>query len=193
MSPPGGPDLERIRLEAEAFLRAASEEEYENLAGLKADSALQAIYDRHAALADRGLVTEVGRTRRGVDPALAEFLVGQYAGRATAALTDRLLAAEAAATLELTGERVTYRNAAVAIRNEADRTRRERLAHARDAVDQRLNPLRAELWARRYDALAEVGYADYLGTCAAFSGIDYRALAGRFLATLMLARRATGS
>jgi hypothetical protein len=177
MSLPSGPDLERIRREAEAFVRAASEEEYENLAGLKAASQLEAIYDRYAGLADRGLVAEVGHTTD-AGP-LAEFLVGHYAGRATATLRDRLLTAEAAAPLDLPGERVTYRNAAVAIRNEADRARRDRLAQARDAVDRHLTPLRAELWARTYEALAEVGHSDYTGTCAAFSGIDYRALAGR--------------
>ncbi len=176
--------LERIRREAEAFLRAAAEEEYQNLAGLKADSHLAAVYERHAWLADRGLVTELARTPDTAGSPLAEFLAGQYAGRATAPLTDRLLAEEAAALLDLPGERITYRNADVAIRNEADRGRRQALAGAKAAVQRRLNPLRAELWGRTYEALAEIGHPDYVAMCRGFSGIDYGALAerlGRFI------------
>jgi hypothetical protein len=174
-------DLGRIRRDAEAFLREAALEEYGNLAGLSAESRLAAVYERHAGLADRDLVAEVARARETAGGPLAEFLVGHYAGRATAAVTDRLLAAEARATLDLPGEAetLTYRNAAVAIRNEADRARRDRLARARSAVDGRLVPLRGELWARTYEALEAVGFADYVATCAGFSGIDYRLLRAR--------------
>ena len=175
-------DLERLRREAEAFLREAGLEEYENLAGLKAESRLAEVYERHAHLADRGLALEAGGDRRLAGTPFAEFLVGLHAGRAAAPATDRLLAEEARATLDLEGATLTYRNAAVAIHNEADRPPRARLARARADVDARLAPLHAEVWARTYEALAGVGYPDYVGMCAAFSGIDYRALAGRLAA-----------
>ncbi|HWP34828.1 MAG TPA: hypothetical protein VNM66_04450 [Thermodesulfobacteriota bacterium] len=177
-----GRELDRIRQEAEAFLREAAWEEYRNLAGLATESRLSAIYDRYAHLADRGLVGALARDPATATSPLTEFLVGHYAGRATAAVTDRLLAAEATATLGLAGETITYRNADVAIRNEADRERRGRLARAKAEVERRLAPLRAEVWARTYDALAELGYGDYVAMCRAFSGVDYDALARRLAA-----------
>ncbi len=172
-------DLDRLRSDAEAFLREAAVEEYENLAGLKADSRLAEVYERHARLADREVVAEVASRRETAGGPLAEFLAGLHAGRATAAVTDRLLAEEAGAMLDLPGEPLTYRNAAVAIRNEADRGRRERIARAKAAVDGRLVAVRAELWARTYEAYAEVGHDDYIAMCAAFSGIGYPALRDR--------------
>ncbi|HEX7125375.1 MAG TPA: hypothetical protein VF406_06280 [Thermodesulfobacteriota bacterium] len=175
-------DLDRLRRDAEAFLRDAAEEEYENLAGKRTESRLAEVYARHARLAEHDVVAEVASRRDTAGGPLAEFLVGLYAGRAAAAVADRLLAAEAAATLDLPGEPLTYRNAAVAIRNEADRSRREAIARTKAAVDARLVPIRAELWARTYEALAEVGHADYVAMCAGFSGIDYPSLASRLAA-----------
>lgn len=172
-------DVDRLRREAEAFLRDAGVEEYENLAGLKADSHLAEVYERHAGLADREVVAEVASRPDTAGGPLAEFLVGLFAGRVTAAVSDRLLAAEAQATLDLPGATLTYRSAAVAIRNEADRGRREAIARARAAVDAALLPIRAERWARTYEALAEMGHGDYVAMCAAFSGIAYPALRDR--------------
>ncbi len=172
-------ELDRLRRDAEAFLRDAAVEEYENLAGKKTESRLAEVYARHARLADREVVAEVASRRDTAGGPLAEFLIGLHAGRATAAVTDRLLAAEAAATLDLPGETLTYRNAAVAIRNEADRSRRESVARAKAAIDARLVPARAELWERTYEALADVGHGDYTAMCAGFSGIDYPSLASR--------------
>lgn len=178
-------DLERVRADAEAFLEAVNREFYETGAGLKAESAVAAIYRRYAHLAEAGLVTAVraardaaaGEARRRLDY-LLDLVGGLHLGAAAAEVEDRLTNASIAATVAVNGEAVPYRSVPIRLANEPDRGRRRALADAAErVVAETLNPLLAEGWLLTYGAAGRLGYPDYVRCCEDLGGMDLAALA----------------
>jgi hypothetical protein len=183
--------LDRLRLAAEAFVQELAREEYEALAGLKPEAALQPVYARHARALDAEALAgareawagaaEGSEERRGA-ALLLEWLVEQHAARQLAAHDERVLAWEASATLRLDdGQTLPYQRASIAIANAADRGERLAIEKARAAlVGRELAPLRRERLEREQDLIAGLEIANgYVPTFTAVSGIDLDALAAQ--------------
>src|SRR5205814_462983 len=89
---------------------------------------IEAIYERHAELFSHD---NVGRLREEGTRQLVKFAVHGLIGRATKAEQAELARREAALEVELDGERIPYRQAAVVQVNEPDPDRRAAIEEAR--------------------------------------------------------------
>jgi hypothetical protein len=178
-------DLEGYRQEAESFSEQLSREYYLHLAGHKPELSLEEIYARHGALFEREAVERIGeepRVREGERRLrhLHHFALNGHLGAATRAQEARLAELEATLEVEVGGESMPYRAAAIAEANEADSDRRAAIETARNAViAERLNPLHREMLERAHSACAELGWPSYLDAYADLRGLDLRALSDR--------------
>src|SRR5262249_14193840 len=145
-------DLDRYRVDAESFLEELDREYYLHLAGHKPDLALEPIYERHAGLFERDSVERIAAAREAATAEeerrlryLHQFAFDGHLGAATRALEAELAELEATLEVEVGGESMPYRTAAVVQANEPDAERRAELEAARNGVlAERLNPLHRE-------------------------------------------------
>ena len=168
-------NLDGYREQAEAFTSALDREYYLHFSGQRDSYDIEPIYERHAELFSREAVDRL----RGLDaPAsLLEFAVHGLIGRETKELEAELARREASLEVEVEGERMPFRAAAVAQANAAESGRRVAIEAARDEVTvAELNPLHLELLERSHQIAAELGWASMLELCEELSGIDLRAL-----------------
>ena len=175
-------NLNGYRAEAEQFSEAIEREYYLHFSGQKDSFEIEAVYDAHAGLFAREQVEglrEAGNIR------LLEFAVQGLIGRETKAETAQLAEREAALEIEVDGERMPFRSAAVAQSNEPDPDRRAAIDTARNAaVAAELNPLLRILHERGAEIAGELGFANTVAMVEEVAGIDLRALAretNRFL------------
>jgi hypothetical protein len=167
-------DLNAYRAETEDFIGALDREYYLHFAGLKDDYAIEAVYDRHPDLFGREAVDGL---REAGAPELLEFAVHGLIGRETRAEAAELARREAELEIEVSGERIPYREAPVRQANEPDPERRLALELARNAaLTEHLEPLLLELTARGHALTRELGWPSMVALCAELSGIDLDAL-----------------
>jgi hypothetical protein len=179
-------DLEVYRHRAEAFTHELTGEYYRHYAGLKADYAIEAIYDRHADLftvAAVELLRDVlgqapqGSEERRRRALLLDFAVEGYIGLETKAPEAEIARREARITLELDGERLGFRESAVVQANEPERARRAEIEDARlAATETQLNPLHREVIETQHAIARDLGYRSYRELCARCKGFDLAAL-----------------
>ena len=166
-------DLAAYRAEAEEFVSALDREYYLHFSGQQDRYEIEPIYERHAGLFSREMV-EALREKGG---ALLEFAVQGLIGRATRQEQAELARREAALEVEVEGERLPFREAAVAQANEPDAERRAAIESARlAATEQRLNPLLREATERSHALARELGWASMRVMCEETSAIDLGAL-----------------
>lgn len=177
-------DLHAYRRDAEAFVAALERELYEHFSGQKPVCDTAAIYERCPDLFTREAVEELDRLFQGARDDekrrlayLLAFAVDGFLGGETRHLGDEIANTEGKATIEVDGERIGLRAAAVVQANEADSSRRERLQTARvEATVEHLNPLLDSLWRRCHDLARDLGYGSYMDLFAEVRGVDYLAL-----------------
>jgi len=169
-------ELDALRREIESFLRQLAEEEYLQQGGLKPESDLAAIYERHKHLLHATRREEV-RAALAEDGAsngprlLLEFLTHTSLEAEIQDVTDRFLSEEASACISVEERTIPLRGADTAIRDEADRGQRSQLERAwAEAID-RLNPLLRERMTRLQEAVARVGGVSYPALWEELSGI----------------------
>ena len=168
--------------EIESFLESLERAEWRALSGLSDSAGVEAIYDRYQDLFDpgafRAVEPPIGDSREDLRRAhLREFLAEGIEGHRTRDLRDAYLAAEAAAVVEVDGERIPYRRMPVRIRQEADRRVRVKLDRARlKTVEAELNPISLDTTLRRHEVAAELLETDYDDYCQQLSGVDFDAL-----------------
>ena len=168
-------NVDEYRAEAETFLTAIDREYYEHFAGLKDDFEIEAIYDRHAALFSREAVDSL---REGDSRTLLKFAAEGYVEQAVKELSAELARLEASLEVELDGEAVPYRQAAVVQANERDPERRRVLEAVRnELLDTHLNPLLREMLDRSRALVLELGWPSVRAMTEELSGIDLGALA----------------
>jgi hypothetical protein len=180
-------DLDEYRRQAELFLEELDREYYLHLAGHKPDLGVEAIYDRHAPLFERGAVERVGAERgaaTGEDAVrlrhLHRFALEGHVGRATRAEEARLAELEATLQVEVGEETVPYRAAAIAQANSADADRRAQIEAARNAALAKfLTPLHRESLERSHAICVELGWPSYLDAFCDLRAIDLPGLARR--------------
>ena len=179
-----------MRAEIDAFLEALERAEWLALSGRTDAAGVEAIYDRYATLFEPDVFHAVeppeGDSRDDLRRAhLREFLAEGIEGHRTRELRDAYLAAEAAAVVEVNGERIPYRRMPVRIRQEAARDVRIELDRARlKVIEKELNPISLETTLRKHDVARELLDTDYDDYCERLSGIDFDELEARTTALL---------
>ncbi len=177
-------DLEQYRRDAEAFLAALEDEAYRHFSGLKQVCDFTAIYERSPDLFTASSVAELDRLyaearddeKRRLAYLLA-FAVDGYMGAETRQLGDEVANTESQTTITVDGEEIGLRAAPVAMANEPDRARRQRIEEARlAATAEHLNPLLDAQWRRCHELARGLGRKDYLDLYSEVRGIDYMAL-----------------
>ena len=179
-------DLDAYRRAAETFQTELMREYYQHYAGLKETFEIEPIYARADELFTRDAVQALrelddrapgaGDERRQARM-LLDFAVEGYVGEATKAVEEELARTEAALTIEVSGERLGFREAPVAQANEPDAERRaeiERAVLAATRAD--LGPHYQELIESQHACARELGWASYADMCAHCKGIDLKAL-----------------
>ena len=168
-------DLGRYREDAESFVTALSREHYHHFAGLKPSLEIEQLYEAYAHLFTPAAVDDV---RSAGTPALAEFCVEGFIGRATTSETAQLAEREASLELDLDGRRVPFRQAAIEQANEPDAGRRAAIEQARlELTERELDPLLRAVLDRTRELSGELGYSSAGAMCSELSGIDLPALA----------------
>jgi len=167
-------NLEAYRADAEEFVSSLDREYYLHYAGLRDEFDIEPIYERHAELFSRDSVL---RLREEGTPPLLEFAVHGLIGRATKAEQAELARREASLEIELDGEALPYRQAAVVQVNERDPDRRAAIEEARlEAAARELDPLLREMLERSHGLTGELGWRSMREMCEELSGIDLGAL-----------------
>jgi len=174
--------LEALLADGEAMHEALGREYVLTGSGQKPEPAFQAIYDRYASLAgDAALET----ARASGDPALLEWIVDVRVGRLVAPLDEAQLLWEQQTVLDVGGRAVPYLRAPIELSNNPDRSYRLALDAARArAVAGGLTTLRRDRFLREHEALAALGWCDYVDGMTVLSGIDMVSLgdaAARYL------------
>jgi hypothetical protein len=167
-------NLAAYRADAEEFVSSLDREYYLHFAGLQDEFDIESIYERHAELFSRD---NVSRLREEGSRQLLEFAVHGLMGRATKAEAAEFARREAALEIEVDGEVLPYRQAAVVQVNEPDPERRYAIERARlDAAARELDPLLRETLERTHALTAELGWPSMRAMCQELSGIDLGAL-----------------
>jgi hypothetical protein len=167
-------NLAAYRADAEEFVSSLDREYYLHFAGLQDEFDIEAIYERHADLFSRD---NVQRLREEGTTQLVEFAVQGLMGRATKAEQAELARKEAVLEIEVDGEVMPYRQAAVIQVNEPDPERRFAIERARlEAGARELDPLLREVLERTHALTGELGWPSMRVMCEELSGIDLGAL-----------------
>ncbi|MGI8872639.1 MAG: hypothetical protein ACR2KI_08615 [Candidatus Limnocylindria bacterium] len=185
-------DRASFERDLEAFHAELNDAYYRNLAGLSEELALRPIYDRHAALFERGTIDALQSAAAGARTSeagqlrsLAAFAIEGHLEAQVADLTRQIEEAESRAVIVWRGDRIRYRAAPLRIAEIADRAERNALdASYREAMEM-INPLRETRWERLHDAAVVLGHDDYVALVRSTAGFDPDALATelyRFLA-----------
>ena len=170
---------EAMRAEIDAFLEDLERAEWLALSGRSDAAGVEAIYDRYAALFEPDAFHAVeppeGDSRDDLRRAhLREFLAEGIEGHRTRDLRDAYLAAEAAAVVEVDGERIPYRRIPVRIRQEPERSVRVTLDKARlKLVERELNPISLDTTLRKHEVAHELLDTDYDDYCERLAGVDF--------------------
>ncbi|HWF34476.1 MAG TPA: hypothetical protein VG295_03875 [Solirubrobacteraceae bacterium] len=179
-------DLQAYRELAEQFVSELTGEYYRHYAGLKDEFEIEAIYAKHDGLFTRAAVEELREQAAAPPPGtderrrrrmLLDFAVEGHLGQATKSLDAELARREAELSLEVYGQRLGFRESAVAQANEPDRERREEIEQARlSLTEHELNPLHREVLERQHELARELGYPSYRDLCGSLQGLDFDAL-----------------
>lgn len=177
---PPAMDLRKVRRDAEAFVRAVSDEYYQNFAGLKEAFETSAIYAKYAHLFEPEVLDGLRERRSeatGDDERrlrqLQSALTEEKLQNAVREYNDRRATEEATRTVRLNGEAVPFRLAAVRQQNEDDRGRRRTIFEARLGVIRELNGILVDRWERVHKIAMSLGYDHYAHLFADIKGIDF--------------------
>lgn len=175
-------DLRAYRRRAEGFIGALDKEHYLHYSGQKEDSETAAIYERYGDLFSRDVLDELDAVYQGADDQterlrlayLLTFVTESFIGEQVKELSDHIAEVEAAATVDIDGEAVPYRYAAVVQANEPDRERRRVIYDARRRiVADLLNPLYDRYWRTAHDVSVQLGYPSYEALFAEVKAMDH--------------------
>ncbi|HEX7626286.1 MAG TPA: hypothetical protein VF379_04455 [Gaiellaceae bacterium] len=131
-------EIDSFRDQADRFIADLDEEYYLHFAGLKETLDVEQIYERYDELTR----LETAQQMKGAPTELWRFACEGYLGNLTRAHQSRLAQVEAELETTVDGETIPYRMLRVAMSNEPDRAKRQRLEEARiRLLDEHLNPV----------------------------------------------------
>jgi oligoendopeptidase F len=174
-------DLDSYSLAAERFVSALDREYYLHYAGHKQAFEIEAIYDRHSALFERGAVEWLrerflaaadGDDRRR-SRYLLQLAVEGFMGQATKAQASALAERESKLEVEVDGQAISFRQAVIAQANETDPERRAAIEDARlGLLESDLNPLYLEILESSHALAVELGWKSYREMQKELKGFD---------------------
>jgi hypothetical protein len=167
---PTSRELDAFRDDADRFIAALDEEYYLHLSGHKDALELEPIYERHVELTRP-------ETARGLESAPTElwrFACECHLGSLTRSHQERLAQVETELEVDIGGDPIPYRMLRVALSNEPDRGRRERIERARlDLLDDHLNPVYLDAARIDREAVTTLGAPNYFELYQRFGfGLD---------------------
>jgi hypothetical protein len=137
-APPTTRELDRFRDEADSFIRDLDEEYYLHFSGQKDTLDVEEVYARYEELTR----LETAQSLKGAPTELWRFACEGFLGNLTRDHQARLAKAEAELEATVDGQTIPYRMLRVAMSNEPDRDKRQRLEEARvRLLDEHLNPV----------------------------------------------------
>ena len=140
-APPSSRDLDQFRDQADSFIRDLDEEYYLHFAGLKETLDVEQVYERYEELTK----LETAQKLKEAPTELWRFACEGFLGNLTREHQARVAKAEAELEAKVDGETIPYRMLRVAMSNEPERDKRERLEEARlRLLDEHLNPVYLE-------------------------------------------------
>jgi hypothetical protein len=182
-------DLDGYRRAAEQFISELELERYRHYAGLKDEYEIEPIYARHGWLFTRESVNAIRSKLAAAAPGseqqrrlrmLTDFAVEGYIGEDTKTAERELASREASMTIDVDGERMSFRASAVAQANEPDAGRRALIEAARvELVESELGTLYRELLERQHDCARTLGWRSYVEMSGDCKGVDLAALAAQ--------------
>jgi len=176
--------VEKIRQDLENFATEINREWYLNLAGLKEDLKISAIYEKFSHLFRKEniiAVKDLRKTASGEEERrlryLQQFLTDDYLSMVVKELTDKAETIQAAEKILVDNEEISFRLAAVRIANEPKRPRRAKLYEARNkTISEKINPVLKERMEKLHGTPKELGYANYLALYKDIKEIDFKGL-----------------
>jgi hypothetical protein len=157
-APPTSRDLDRFRDEADNFIRDLDEEYYLHFAGLKDTLDVEQVYERYEELTK----LETAQSLTDAPTELWRFACEGFLGNLTREHQARVAQAEAELEANVDGETIPYRMLRVAMSNEPDRDKRQRLEEARvRLLDENLNPIYLEAVQIDQEAVQRLGAPNY--------------------------------
>ena len=151
-------ELDAFRDDADRFIAELDEEYYLHLAGHKETLDLEQIYEAHEQLTK----LDTAQRLEGGPTELWRFACEGFLGGLTREHAEKLADVEAELEATVDGEQVPYRMIRVAMSNEPDRDRRERLERARlQLLDERLNPVYLDAARIDREAVTRLGSPNY--------------------------------
>jgi hypothetical protein len=178
-------DLDTYAEQAEQFVGAMDREYYLHFAGHKPEFEIEPVYERHAGLFGREVVDALRVRLAQAEPGdetrrvryLLELAVGGLLGNETKEQETAIAEREAALEIDVAGERLPYRQSAVAQANEPDAERRAEIERARlDVLERELNPLHRTALERSHELARELGWGSYREMYEELKQIDLAAL-----------------
>jgi hypothetical protein len=131
-------ELDAFRDEADGFIRDLDEEYYLHFAGLKETLDVEQVYERYEELTK----LETAQKLKNAPTELWRFACEGFLGNLTREHQARVAKEEAELEATVGGETIPYRMLRVAMSNEPDRDKRQRLEEARlRLLDEHLNPI----------------------------------------------------
>jgi hypothetical protein len=151
-------ELDEIRAQADRFIAELDEEYYLHFAGHKETLEVEQIYERHDELTR----LETAQRLVGGPVELWRFACEGYLGNLTREHQEKIATVEAELEATVDGETIPFRMLRVALSNEPDRDRRERLERARlDLTDENLNPVYLDAARIDRDAVRKLDVSNY--------------------------------
>jgi hypothetical protein len=181
-------EIDRYAAEAESFVTAIDREYYLHFAGIKEEYEIAPIYERHAGLFDQGVVEQLRDGLAAAEPGdserrhryLLQLAIEGFIGEQTKAATTELAERESTLTIEWSGGKEPYRQAAIVQANEPDSERRFEIEQARNEVLQsELNPLYLEIHERSHQLAEQLGWGSYRAMFEELKGVDFEKLAAQ--------------
>jgi hypothetical protein len=155
---PTSRELDAFRDRADRFIADLDEEYYLHFAGHKDTLDVEAIYERYDELTR----LETARSLDGAPTELRRFAAEGYLGNLTRTHQERVAKVEAELEATVDGETIPFRMLRVALSNEPDRERRQRLEETRVRLtDEHLNPVYLDAARIDREAVTKLGAPNY--------------------------------
>ena len=151
-------ELDAFRADADRFIAELDEEYFLHFAGHKETLEVEEIYERHEELTR----LETAKRLTGAPVELWRFACEGYLGNLTREHQEKIATVEAELEATVDGETIPFRMLRVALSNEPDRDRRERLERERlSLTEEHLNPIYLEAARIDHEAVRALDAPNY--------------------------------
>jgi hypothetical protein len=151
-------EIDAFRDDADRFIAELDEEYYLHYAGLKDTLEIEPIYERHENLTR----LETAHSLEAAPAELWRFACEGFLGNLTREHQEKLASVEAELEATVDGETIPFRMLRVALANEPDRAKRQRLEEVRVRLtDERLNPVYLDAARIDHEAVRRLGAPNY--------------------------------